>query len=197
MSIQSRLRLVLAATFAISVLALPATAGAYWEFQDSGSTDSYEVTEPGVNCKYENNAGALDDELDAIKVKAINNVHHPSSSLQKVGVRVVFFRNRPPHGDDTYTKYGASAWTYKMADNNTHPRTFGPWTLPVPEDPVAWWRVQVQIKYYAPNGTTVIGESRGWIEVYNHKNTDGTPPYVIGSDNQDGSNVGYCREEFH
>jgi hypothetical protein len=84
-----------------------------------------------------------------------------------------------------------------MADNNENPRNFGPWTLPVPEDPIALWRVQVQIRYFAANGTTVIGESRGTIEVYEHKNKDGSVPYVIGQENMDGSNIGYCREEFH
>jgi hypothetical protein len=34
-------------------------------------------------------------------------------------------------------------------------------------------------------------------EVYRHKNTDGTPPYTSGLDFMDGSEIGYCRTEFH
>jgi hypothetical protein len=192
----STLRLGMALAMAVGVLAVPASAGAYWEQSDTGSTDSYEVTEPGVVCKFENNPGFTDDELDAITVKAINNVHHPSSSLRKVGVRAIFQRNRPPHGDDVFTTYGSSAWQYKMADNNTHPKTFGPWTLKVPEDPIALWRVQIQIRYYAANGSTVIGESRGTIEVYRHKSPYSTNHYTIGQDFGDGSDIGWCREEF-
>ncbi len=193
----SKLRLALAGAMAISALALPGTAGAYYENVDTGTTDSYEVTEPGVVCKYENNAGSSDDELDTIKVKPVTNVHHPSSSLQKVGVRVVFYRNRPPHDDGIYKMWGSSPWAYRNADNNEHPKTFGPWTLKVPEDPIALWRVKLEINYYGPNGTTIIGQSSGWFEVYNHKNTDGTPAYTIGQDFMDGSDVGYCRTEFH
>ena len=193
---RSKLRMVLVAAVAITALMVPATTSAFYETFNAGSTDSYEPQEPVV-CKYENNAGALDDELDRIKVKALNNVHHPSSSLRKVGVRVVFQRNRPPHGDNTYVDYFKTPWIYKMADNNANPKTFGPWEYRVPEDPIAWWRARVVIKYYAANGTTVIGQVRGTWEVYQHKNTDGSLPYNIGQDFMDGSDVGYCREEFH
>jgi len=197
MFLRPGLRAAFAVAVAISALALPTTAGAFYEYEDSGSTDSYEVIEPSVNCFYENNAGQSNDKLDAIKVKKITNVHHPSSTLQKVGVRVVFWRNRPPHDDGIYKLWGSSAWVYRNANNNTRPKSFGPWTLKVPENSKALWRASLEINYYAADGTTVIGESRGMFEVYRHKNTDGTPPYTIGQDLMDGSDIGYCRTEFH
>ena len=197
MANRSRFRLALAMTVALSAFAVPATASAFFENYNVGSTDSYEVFEPGVICKYENNPGFLDDELDRIKVNAVRNVHHPSSTLRKVGVRVIFHRNRPPHSDDVYSAYYRTPWMYKLADNNANPKTFGPWELMVPEDPIALWRVEVRIKYYAADGSTVIGQVRGWIEVYRHKAPDASADYEIGSDNGDGSNIGYCREEFH
>jgi hypothetical protein len=194
---RSRIRLALAGAIAVTALAMPATTSAVYEYYDNGSTDSYQTTEPMVVCRFENNSGQMDDELDSILVKRLKFVHHPDSSLRKVGVRVILQRNRPPHGDNNFVDYYKFPWVYKMADNNANPKNFGPWTYKVPEDPIALWRARFIIKYYAANGSTVIGEIRGYFEVYRHKTPDSSLPYEIGEDFGDGSVIGYCREEFH
>ncbi len=194
---RSRFRFALAVAVAVTALATPVTTSAFYRYYDSGSTDSFQTSEPMVQCRFENNPGQMDDELDKITVKKLMFVHHPSSSLQKVGVRVILQRNRPPHGDNNFVDYYKFPWIYKNADNNANPRNFGPWTYKVPEDPIALWRARVIIRYFAPNGSTVIGESRGYFEVYRHMPPDASAAYDIGQDFGDGSNMGYCREEFH
>ena len=197
MTSRSRFRFALAVALAITALATPATTHAVYEYYDAGSTDSYQTSEPMVVCRFENNPGQMDDELNRITVKRLKFVHHPSSSLQKVGVRVILQRNRPPHADNTFVDYKMFPWVYKMADNNANPKDFGPWNYYVPEDPIALWRGRFIIKYFAANGTTVIGEIRGYFEVYRHLPPDSSASYDIGSDFGDGTDIGWCREEFH
>ena len=127
----------------------------------SGTTESYEVIEPAVDCMFENNAGQTDDELNTLEIKKIRNVHglaSPPSNLEgRRSGRLP--ATRRPHNDGIFQKYDVLPWVYKQANNNTNPKKFGPWTLQRTEQhdrPMARAGPDQLLQRQA--GTTVVGQ---------------------------------------
>jgi hypothetical protein len=149
-----------------------------------------EPSQPGIVCIYENNPGATDDELDAIRIKNLWS-HGPYHQFTKVGFRYVILRNTPPVSDDVFNKYFTSPIVKKSA--NDEEVAFFKHKWKAPENTSSQFRVRLVLLYYAKGDpTTVVGRQGGLFEVYKHNHpADGT--YTVG----DNGDPGYCRNEYH
>jgi hypothetical protein len=181
---------IAAAICALIVTALPTSA--FSESQNTGTTTDYQVSEPGVICRYKDNAGEQHDYLKEILVRKFL-AHGPYNGDSMVGARYIVYRNTPPHNDNTFAFYYKSPLVKKPGDN-TIPAYFGPWTYPIPANTTSRWLVVLEIKWFAQgNPNQKIGTVKGSVEVYRHK-LPGAAYYDVG---QESVMVGYCRKEFH
>jgi hypothetical protein len=150
-----------------------------------------EQADPGIACRYEDNAGQLDDVLDVIRIRQLWS-HGPFATKSYVGFRYVIARNSPPYDDNDYVKVYQSPIVKKKA-NQTEVAFYSA-TWHAPEHTNAQYRVRLFIYWYAKNDPSRrIGWIKGVFEAYEHIHPVDGPPYTIG----DTGNTGYCRPEFH
>jgi hypothetical protein len=165
-------------------------AAAFNETVSTGNTGLYtindESSQPGIACRYENNPGQLDDELNKLNIRQLWT-HSPYNQKTWVGFQYEIQRNTPPHGDNVFTRYYRSPITYKKA-NQTEVAFYNAGFF-VPENTTSRWRVKVVIRYYAPGGhTQVVGRVAGFYEYFEHIAPDASADYTVN---------GNCRREFH
>lgn len=175
---------------AMAIPSLPAAA--FNEAVDTGTTAFYTVFDdsstPGVTCKYEDNSGTDNDELDRIRVRNLQ-AHGPFATKSWVGYRFLVKRQRPPFTESYRTVYRSPVIKKKANQSEV---AFFPWrTWTAPEGTHARYRVHILLYWYKRGSTTqVIGKMRGLIEVYKHKLGSGSP-YLMGSV----GSAGYCEPE--
>lgn len=170
---------------------------AYDQTSASGNRSFYTVTDEqaqaGVACKYENNSGASNDELDKITVRLLHShtdANAPSTS--KVGFRYIIQRNTPPHSDGVFETVYSSPIVKKSA-NDSQVAFFGPYTWKAPEGTRSRYRVKIVLYWYEQgNPNNQIGYAKGLMEAYQHKLADGGT-YTLG----DEGDPGYCRRNYH
>jgi hypothetical protein len=180
------------ALLALLVAAQP--AGAYQEALNTGTTGEYEnaiqdeMAAPGVTCRYENNPGAKNDELDKIRVRAIY-AHGPFAKKSYVGYRFIVKRQA---GEGPYKTVHKSPIVKKLA-STVEVAAFPARTWTAPEGTRSRHRVQILLYWYAKGSSTnVIGRTRGIMEAYKHVLTP-TKSYVLG----DQGDAAWCVPNYH
>jgi hypothetical protein len=189
-----RLGIVLVGALLVSVVAAPSVA-AFSEKKSTGDTGFYTVTDyngqPGVACRFADQAGTKKDLLRRIRV-AENWSHGPYSQKSWVGYRYIITRNTPPYADRTFSAVYRSPIVKKRA-NQTEVASFGPFAWTPPAGAKAHYQVRLVFIYYAPGSKTkVAGRVRGDVEVYRHR-LNPTNTYDLGSEG-DGA---WCRRNYH
>lgn len=183
--------LPLAAALAIAISSLPAAA--FNEAVNTGTTAFYTVfddsSEPGVTCKYEDNAGTDNDELDRIRVRDLQ-AHGPFATRSWVGYAFLVKRQRPPFTASYRTVYRSPIIKKKANQSEV---AFFPWrTWTAPEGTQAQYRVHILLYWYKKGSQTkVIGKVRGLIEVYKHK----LGPGDVFNEGTPGT-AGFCAPEW-
>ena len=190
-----RLRASIALSAAVLATALIAPAvGALEEGSNTGTTGDYTVQDfngsPGVKCKYENNPGTQNDELNRIKIKPVFT-HGPFAQKTWVGFRFLIKRNTVPFGDDDFRTVFRSR-IQKARANDAEVAFFrGGWVAP--ENAKARYRVHIQFYYYAKGSQTqVIGRVQGLEELYRHI-LNASTTYDLGAE---GASE-YCQRNYH
>ena len=167
----TRTTAVFVAMMLASAVVAPAAAG-FYEAQNSGNTGVYTVPDyngqAGVVCRYEDNPGTTNDEIDRIAVKKMWT-HGPYAQKTWVGQRILIKKNARPFSDGKFQTVWRSP-IIKGKANQSEVAFFPVRGWKAPEKSKAQYRVQVLFFYYKPGSKTkVVGRVRGLEEVYRYK----------------------------
>jgi len=189
-----RMTAVLTTMLLASVIVAPTAAG-FSEAENSGTTAEYTVPDyngqPGVVCRYENNPGKTNDEIDRIAVKKMWT-HGPFEQKTWVGQRLLIKKNARPYSDGIFRTVWRSP-IIKGRANQSEPFFFPVRGWRAPENSRAQYRVQVLLFYYEPGSQTkVIGRVRGLYEVYKHNLARQGGSTVVGEEGA----AGWCTAKF-
>lgn len=189
-----RLTIALGVVMMASILGAPSVS-AFSEAVNTGTTTDYNVTDeaaaPGVVCSYEDHAGLQNDELDRIRVRALD-AHAPFARKSHVGYRFIVKRQVPPFSGPYKTVFRSPI--IKKKANLAEVAFFPARTWTAPEGTAARYRVHVYLFWYAKGSTqNVIGRVRGLMEAYRHKLADSGNAYVNG----DVGSAGWCHPNFN
>ncbi len=184
---------VFAALMLATAVAAP-SVGAFNEAVNTGTTADYNIIDdtgmPGATCRYENNPGKKNDEINKISVRKMNS-HGPFATKSWVGQRILIKKNGKPYGDGKFKTVYRSR-IIKGKANQFEVAFFPARNWKAPENSKARYRAQVILIYYKKGSKTKqIGKVRGLLEVYKHK-IAGKPAVKTGDEGA----ASWCRPKF-